>query len=194
MKTRHLFLAATVVLTASCSTFTPETTTSTKEKPGVPGGEYTETSTVTATVTGVDADRRKVTFVNPEGKKLTVTAGPEVRNFKQIHIGDRITVTATSQVVVRMAKRGGKLENTALEMAGSAPKGSKPGAYAAGTETVVASVSAIDPKKRKVTLLFPDGKKETYPVRPDVDLAKRKVGEKVVIEVTEIVAVVMKKG
>lgn len=193
MKQHHLILAAVIACTASCSTITPETTTSTKEKHGVPGGEYAETSTIKATVTGIDAASRKVTLVTPQGKKFTVKASPEVVNFKQIHIGDQLVVTVTSQVVVRMAKKGEKTEDGGVLLSGTAPKGSKPGAYAANSESVTATVSAIDLEKRKATLLFPDGKKETFPVRPDVDLTKRKVGDKVVIEVTGIAAIVMKK-
>ncbi len=90
----------------------------------------------------------------------------------------RHLILAATQAVVRVAKQE-KTEDGAAGMAGLAPEGSKPGAFAASMEIGTATASAIDLKKHKATLLFPDDRKETYPVRPDVDLTRRKVGEKV---------------
>ena len=54
-------------------------------------------------------------------------------------------------------------------------------------------LKAIDTKKRKATLLFSDGVSKKYDVRPDVDLSKRKIGEKVIIRVPESTAVRLQK-
>jgi hypothetical protein len=74
-----------------------------------------------------------------------------------------------------------------------APKGAKPGGLVAETTQVTAKVTAIDQKKRTATLRFEDGSTKTLPVRSDVDLSKRKVGEQVVFQVTEMVAVSVEK-
>jgi hypothetical protein len=74
-----------------------------------------------------------------------------------------------------------------------APKGARPGGLAAGTTTVTAKVTAIDQKKRTATLRFEDGSTKTFPVRSDVDLKQRKVGEQVTFRVTERIAINVEK-
>ena len=74
-----------------------------------------------------------------------------------------------------------------------APKGAKPGGIMAETTQVTAKVTAIDAEHHKATLQFEDGTTRTVAVRPDVDLSKRKVGEKVVIRTTEALAIPVEK-
>jgi hypothetical protein len=64
---------------------------------------------------------------------------------------------------------------------------------AAETMQVTATVTAIDPEKRTATLRFEDGSARTFPVRRDVNLSRRKLGEKVVFRVTELIAISVKK-
>jgi hypothetical protein len=188
-----LILPVAVMATVSCTTITAETDTTAKIKQGVPGGEIVQTSKITATVTGIDSARRKVMLVTPDGKKLTVKAGPEVVNFNQIRIGDQLKVTLTEEIVVRMAKSGEKTEDGAAALVGLAPLGAKPGVLTAETYQVTGTVTAIDLKKHKATLQFPDGSSKTVAVRQDVDLTKRKIGEKVVIRTTEVFAILIEK-
>jgi len=45
---------------------------------------------VEATVVGIQKQKRLVSLRGPEGRTLTVEAGPEVRNFDQIQVGDQV--------------------------------------------------------------------------------------------------------
>jgi len=185
--------AAMLALT-SCST-TPEgehATVVASEK-GVPGGIMVETYQTTATVTGIDAATRKVTLVSPQGKKTTYTAGPEAINFDQVRIGDQVKVTAAEELVVYLDKSGPPPSQGDTGVVALAPKGAKPGGVLATTVQINATVTAIDLKKHKATLEFPDGTKHTVAVRKDVDLTQRKVGETVVIRVTEALAISVEK-
>jgi hypothetical protein len=74
-----------------------------------------------------------------------------------------------------------------------APKGAKPGGVMAETVQVTATVKAIDLAARKATLQFPDGTTKVLPVRQDVNLSARRVGEKVVIRSTETLAITVEK-
>ena len=78
-------------------------------------------------------------------------------------------------------------------MVALAPKGAKPGGIMAETTQVTAKVTAIDTEHRQATLQFDDGTTQTVAVRPDVDLSKRKVGDKVVIRTTEALAITVEK-
>ena len=98
------------------------------------------------------------------------------------------------QIVVRMAKPGEKTyPDSGAGVIALAPVGAKPGLLTAETYQVTATVTGIDTRKQKVTLQIEDGTSRKFPVRKDVDLAKRKVGEKVVIEMTETFAILMEK-
>jgi hypothetical protein len=160
---------------------------------GVPGGVIVKTVELTATVAAIDQAARKVTLVSPEGIKKTVKAGPEVINFDQIRVGDQLKVTAAEEMVVQMAEEGAAPGDAGATVVSLAPKGAKPGGVAAEVLQLTAKVTAIDPKKRTATLRFEDGSSDTFPVRSDVDLSKRKVGETVVFRVTEMVAISIKK-
>jgi hypothetical protein len=63
----------------------------------------------------------------------------------------------------------------------------------AETVQITATVSAIDQENRTATLAFEDGRTKTFPVRDDIDLSQRKVGEKVVFTVTEMIAISVEK-
>jgi hypothetical protein len=188
-----LLSAAVLAFTSCSSTPTGEGAAGAAYQEGVPGGVVVETYKMTATVTGIDAANRKVTLVTPEGKKDTVTCGPEVINFDQIHVGDQLKVAVTEQLAVYMGQAGAPPSDGAAAVVALAPKGAKPGAVMANTVQVTAKVTAIDLKHHKATLQFPDGTTKTFPVRKDVDLTKRQVGEEVVIRTTEAVAISVEK-
>ena len=177
----------------SCSTITPETNIAAKIKPGMPGGEVVQTSTITAKVTGIDTAKRKVTLVTNDGKKLAVKAGPGVVNFEQIRIGDQLKVSLTEELVVRMAKPGEKTNDSETGVVQLSPVGAKPGGMMTETYQTAATVTSIDQANRKATLKMADGSSHTVAVRQDVDLTKRKVGEKVLIRKTEVLALLMEK-
>jgi len=160
---------------------------------GVPGGGVVATYELTATVAAVNKASRKVTLVDAAGIKKTVKAGPEVINFDQIRVGDQLKVTATEELVVYVAGAGETPTDGAAELVALAPKGAKPGAVMAETIQVSAKVTAIDVAQHKATLQFEDGTTRTVPVRPDVDLSKRKVGDSVVITLTEVLAIQVTK-
>jgi hypothetical protein len=190
-----LLIPAAMVMFTACSS-TPsskgETTSAAAIQQGVPGGLFVETHAITAKVSAVNAAKRTVTLVTPDGKKTTVKCGPEVVNFDQIRTGDQLKVTVTEELAVQMATNALTGEGAA-EVVLLAPKGAKPAGVVAQTVQVTATVTAIDLKKHKATLQFSDGTTKTVAVREDVDLTQRKVGEKVVIRITEAVALSMEK-
>jgi len=188
-----LILPAVATSFVACTSIKTETTTSAQIKQGVPGGKVVQTTTVRATVSGIDAAKRKLTLVTPDGTQRNVTVGPAVVNFPQIRIGDQLKVTLTDEVVIRMAKPGEKLHDRGSASLGLAPLGAKPGARSAETYQTSATVTALDPKTRQATLRFSDGSAKTVVVRQDVDLTKHKVGEKVVIRATEVLAILIEK-
>lgn len=189
-------LAGLMLVNASCnsSKSDPPAPTSSRDRevlvqPGVPGGVEVRTYRATANVTALDKTKRTVTFVGTDGKKQTVTCGPEVKNFDQIKVGQQIKAELIEQVAVYMATEEPTVKAGEVTMLALPPQGGKPAAVAANTTQVVATVTAIDSANRRATLKFPDGSTRDVKVRNDIDLSQRKVGEQVVIRVTEAIAI-----
>jgi hypothetical protein len=155
---------------------------------GVPGGTVVQTYQLEATVAAIDQATRKITLVDAAGIKTSVKAGPEVVNFDQIRVGDKLQITAAQELVVSVTGEGETPSDGGAQMVALAPKGAKPGGIMVGTTRVTATVTAIDAEHHQASLQFDDGTTRTVAVRPDVDLSTRKVGEKVVIRTTESLA------
>lgn len=190
-------LFAALCFTIACATPSPppsgtvNTTTAVAE--GVPGGIFVNTMEVSARVSAIDTVKRKLTLLLPDGHKKTVKVGPEAVNFNQIQSGDLVQVTLTEELVVYLDEEGAAAPDGGAVVVALAAKGAKPGGLVAGTVQVTATVTAIDPGKRTATVRFEDGHTKTFPVRADIDLSQRKVGEKVVFMVTEVIAISIEK-
>lgn len=109
-------------------------------------------------VTKIDAKNRVVTFKSQEGE-LDIVAGPEVKNFAQIKVGDRLDVAYQLAVAIELVKtknndvRGREVTSDTQ----TAPAGNKPGMVKTNIVKTTASVVAIDQKKQIVSLKGPKG-------------------------------------
>jgi hypothetical protein len=161
-------------------------------EPGVAGGVVEDTTSVAVTVKAVDVSRRKVTLVDQDRNEATFNVAPEVRNLDQLRPGDKLTATLKERltIYVRGDSSGAEKANDTYTAAlASAPKGAKPGGVFAESYQVIATVTVIDKDKRTATLKFSDGDTRTVPVRSDVDLSRYKVGDSVIIRVTDSLSV-----
>ena len=188
-----VLMSASLLTVVSCSSTNGKVTDEAKYEKGVPGGVYVQTYEAVATVTAIDPATRKITLRRENGNEATYTAPGEMVNFNQLHVGDRIKATVTGKAVVFMATDAPPQGEGAATIVALTPEGSKPGALVADTVQIKAKVTAIDLKKRRATLEFPDGHSETFTVRKDVDLTQRKVGEEVVIRATQAVLIGVQK-
>ena len=115
-----------------------------------------QTVKLTATITAIDQATRDVTLKGPQGNEVTVTAGPDVKNFANMHVGDQVDVQYIEAVTLELKKGGGQ-PVARTEQSGA--KGAKPGEQPAGVVgrqvTIVADVIAVDPAKQSVTLRGP---------------------------------------
>ena len=165
-----------------------------KKKAQKPGVVAVETISTTATVDTVDAAKRKVTLKFADGKTQTYKMGPEVKNFDQIKVGDQVKATYAESVAVFVRKSDEKPSADEVQTIQLAPKGAKPGVLMTDTFEVTAKVEAIDYKKRTVTLKGPEGNLKTVPVDKGVKNFKNvKVGDEVVMKITEAMAIYVEK-
>ncbi len=160
---------------------------------GTAGGVAVRTRRISAVVAAIDTANRKVVLVDDAGIRETVKVGPEAINFDQVRRGDRLEVVATEELVVSLAQPGESTDNGAAALVDLAPRGAKPGGVVAAVARITGTVTALDPARRTATLRFEDGSTRTFPVRSDVDLGQRKVGDQVIFQVTEMVAISVEK-
>jgi len=196
MKTNHLKFAGLALLPAlllplsSCTTIPGERHT--VERKSGTSAIFVDTYKATATVTAIDAATRHVKLTLTNGRRITVKCGPEVVNFHQIHINDRVNATVTKEVAVYLDK--GKPPGAgAVASVAYAPIGSKPGRAIVSTVQATVKITAIDTKTRNVTFVSKDGTSATVKADEHVNLAKIKVGDSVTASVTEGVAVSVEK-
>ena len=115
-----------------------------------------QTVDVSATITAIEKSSRTITLKGPKGDEVKVEAGPEVRNFDQLKVGDVVDMRYRETLAVELKKGGGmKVEKT--EKAGAV--GAKPGETPAGVVgrqvTVVGDVMRVDAATQTVTVKGP---------------------------------------
>ncbi len=186
-------LAAGIPLVPVDGTIEGEESGGALHQDGIPGGVVVRTRRIVARVASIDAGQRRVTLVSPSGIRETVKVGPEAINFDQIQPGDQLEVVATEELMVRLAEPGDSTDDGAVVLVDLAAKGARPGGVVAAARRATGSIVAIDPSLRTVTLRFEDGATRSFPVRSDIDLGKRAVGDRVVFQVTEMVAIQVEK-
>ncbi|MEP6942721.1 MAG: hypothetical protein ABI981_07275 [Betaproteobacteria bacterium] len=148
-----------------------------------------QTVKLTATITAIDKSTRDVTLKGPEGNLVTVTAGPEVKNFDKLKVGDQVDMQYVEALTIELKKGGGLVVGRAEKAdAMGAKKGEQPAGAVGRQVTIVADVVAVDPARQVVTL---KGPKQTVNLRiPDPEQFKRIAkGDQVEAKFTQAFAV-----
>lgn len=156
----------------------------------LPSKVVIDSITAGASVTAVDKTNRTFTLTAKDGKAHTFTAGPEMVNFNQMNVGDKVEATYAEEMSISVNKSGAAPSMQEKSAVVRAPKGAKPGVIVASSSEVTGVVTAIDQKARTVTLKGPKGKEATFPVKEGVtgfnNVAK---GDNVVISYTEALSI-----
>ncbi len=147
-----------------------------------------QTVSISASITAIDKATRDVTLKGPQGNLVTVTAGPEVKNFDALKVGDQVDLRYVEALTLELKKGGGLVVARTEQAGAAAAKAGQAPAAAVGREvTIVADVVAVDPAKQTVTL---KGPKQTVELRiPDPAQFKRIAkGDQVEAKFTQAVA------
>lgn len=150
---------------------------------------------VTATVEAVNRETREVMLRTSDGRYVTATLGPEVRNFDQIETGDTVRIVYAESVVAEMAAVDERGEPTGTVVAARAPAGARPGAVIGSEVTAVVTVESFDPATDTVTFTTADGLSHSLVVDPAMrDFAmRREPGDRVRVTYTEGVVVAVEE-
>lgn len=157
---------------------------------GVPGGVTTEVEQIRAVVSAIDHAKRTFTLQDAQGHRRTLQAVPEMVNFPQLKVGDKVKATVTVERVIFLREPDAVASpDGSAALLATAPAGSKPGMLMADTVEVTARVMAIDTTQHTATLVFADGSRKLVKVRPDVVLKTEYLNRQLVIRLTSAFAV-----
>ncbi len=148
-----------------------------------------ETAEVNGTITAIDAATRVVDLLGEGGNELSVTAGPEVRNFDQLKVGDTVTLSMTKALTLELKKGSTAVISRTDDVAGArAESGEQPGGVIGRKVTIMAEVTAKDAEAQTVTLQGPERSIE-LPIQDPAQFALISVGDRVEATYVEAVAV-----
>ena len=148
-----------------------------------------QTVKATATITAIDAATRAVTLKGPKGNEMVVTAGPEVKNFAQLKVGDQVNVEYVESLALELKKGGGApVAATAKAGAAAAKPGERPAGMVGKQVTVVADVIDVNAETQVVTLKGPQRTVELK-VRDPEQFKLIKKGDQVQATYTEAMAI-----
>jgi len=186
---RRLFVA-TAIAALSALALPASAQTSTVTAASAPGkGAVAETVRVSATITAIDKATRNVTLKDAQGAEMTITAGPEVKNFDQMKVGDTVTAEYTTALALELKKGGGLVVQRTEQSGGARAKpGDKPAGAVGRQVTIVADVIATDPAKQTITLKGPQRTVELKIADPE-QFKRVAKGDQVEATFTEAVAI-----
>jgi len=183
-------LACAVLFASPVATFAQGGGMVVEKAPGKVGAAHTVNAS--ATITAIDAKTRNVTLKGPEGKEFVVEAGPEVKNFAQLKVGDQVDLQYVEAIMVELKKGGGApVARTEQGGVATAKPGAKPGAMAGRRVTVVGDVIDVDAKNQLVTVKGPQRTVEFEVADPDQFKMIAK-GDQIEVTYSEAMAVSVK--
>ncbi len=147
--------------------------------------------TVKTTIEAIDRDARTVTLMDEHGSFETVYAGPEIKRFDELKVGDKVTFTYSESVAIRIRKPGDPApaastgEPVIAQGTGAKPSGSKTRQMT--TEVIL---EEVDPKAKSITFAGQDGRSVSLRVEDRKMLENLHPGDK--IEVTYTTALLIK--
>jgi len=194
MKSTAYSLFSAMWLVAAVAHGGAETGTNPQAPAAQPSMQRETLDEISATVVSVDPKTRIIELRGQDGRTGAFTAGPEVKNFAQIHTGDKVVVSYYRGIAAQVLPPGAAAskEVNQLDLATSAQPGAKPGAGVGSAIRGTVVVQKIDTKSNTLTILKPDGTSRTLPIESEEGrtfIKKLKKGDKVDVVYAEALAV-----
>jgi hypothetical protein len=144
-----------------------------------------------ATVTAIDPSTRIVTLKTEGGETVDVEAGPAVKNFDKIKVGDTVKASYTESIAFRVADKG-ETPGGASQTVNRIPGGAEVGK----TITTSFKVASVDPATNVLWVTLPNGNTKKIHVEDPMAQQRLKTlspGDVVAVTYTESVAVQLEK-
>ncbi|MBK9443596.1 MAG: hypothetical protein IPN53_20825 [Comamonadaceae bacterium] len=132
-----------------------------------------------AVVQAIDLKKRLITLRLEDGWNTTVKVGPEVRNFDQVKVGDRLKSEYSDTLTVKVRRTAGLRCTEVENKVDRAALGQKPAAVATRKVHFVAGVVKVDTQAGTITVTGAKGNSFEVKLKSAKVLGKIKVGDQV---------------
>jgi hypothetical protein len=150
----HLLIASIIAAAFALPAMAQTGTAIVDKSPGMVAAA--QTVKLTATIVAIDPATREITLRDSGGKEVTLTAGPDVKNFAQMKVGDQVNAGYVEALALELKKGGGKaVARTEQTGATAAKPGERPAAGVGRQVTIVADVVDVDAATQTITLRGP---------------------------------------
>jgi hypothetical protein len=144
-----------------------------------------------ATVTAIDPSTRMVALKTEDGQTFDVQAGPAVKNFDQIKVGDTVKATYTESIAFQVVPKG-ETAGGASQTANRIPGGAEVGQQV----TTSFKVASVEPATNILWVTLPNGNTKKIQVQDPKAQERLKTlspGNVVAVTYTESVAIQLEK-
>jgi translation initiation factor IF-1 len=147
----------------------------------------------TATVTAMEREQRLLSLQDESGVATTLYVGPEIRNYEQIKVGDRVVATYQEAIAAAVTRPDQAVKEPQISAATErAEAGQLPHAEVSASMVATVAIEAVDTQSSMVTFRRNDGHVRT--VRVEDEGAKKfiqglKQGDLVTVTYTEALAI-----
>lgn len=148
------------------------------------------------TVTDIVKETRDVTLKGANGELVTVTAGPEVKRFDEITVGDVITFDYYTYLKAEFrTPTATELAEpfVVLEGEDKAPAGEAPAAAVGEMVKAIVTIEILNRPQMMATVEGPNGNYLTIPMTDAAFMEKLHIGQVVILTYAEAIAVSLTK-
>jgi Cu/Ag efflux protein CusF len=153
-------------------------------------GSQSDVVELTAEITAIDHDARVVTLVDDTGNVESIYAGPDIRRFSELKVGDSVTFRYTESLVSQIRKAG----DAAPAKGSGAPTivrgtGARPSGTLSQELSATVTVKAIDAEAPSLTVTLEDGRTMSFKVTDQKLIEGVEVGDKIDVTYTAAVTI-----
>ncbi len=150
---------------------------------------------LTGTITDIDHASREMTLKGPEGRLATFVVDKEVRRFNEAKVGDKVNIDYHLGVTAEVRKPTPDEEQNPLvvmESESRAGLNADPSAREMRKIRAVVTIEELDRRAKTVTVKGPRGKYFTAQVDDPSRLEKVRIGDTILMTLTESTAISLK--
>jgi hypothetical protein len=153
-----------------------------------------ETATATATIRRIDPVERFVSLRGDDGSEVGVFVPQEFGRFKELRVGDTVTVTYYESIVYQLRRPGAAKPPVSEEAAATESQAALPGGTLSRQTTERVTVRAIDRQAPSISVIGRNGRTTSRHVERASDLDGVKPGDQIDITYTEAVLVTVARA
>lgn len=160
-----------------------------------PSFHASQSMMVNAVVEAINHETREVRLRRSDGEIIEFVASEEARNLGQVDVGDVVNAEYVHSVSIEVVANDEGFEPDAGQAGAMArtKEGEMPGVAAINTQVATATVEEINIEANTFKLKGVDGTVNEYTARNPENLKRAKVGDLVIMTVTDAVAITVEE-